>query len=150
MSKYLESTAKVAGIDVKILDTVARLESTFGDDVNESSQGARGIMQIMPGTARGIVKNYPDIGVTAEEILTGDKANIKAAAFLLSRELLPRYKSSPDQLKFALADYNSSPNAVKKARKQSEDPNNFDTVYPYLPSETQGYLDKATTLGLFK
>ena len=107
-------------------------------------------MQIMPGTAEGIAKLAdPSFGFTKEGILTNDVMNMTAAAWLLVEQLLPRYKGLKDQLKFALADYNSSPNAVRAARTKATNRNSFNSVAPHLPDETRDYIKKAEARGLF-
>jgi soluble lytic murein transglycosylase-like protein len=86
-------------IDVELLASVVKTES--GGHANAVSRtGARGLMQLMPGTAR-------DLGV--EDAFKPDQ-NIAGGVSYLDA-LLVRYK---DNLSLALAAYNAGPAAVDK------------------------------------
>jgi peptidoglycan DL-endopeptidase CwlO len=102
------------GVSPKLLAAVAKVESGFNPNA-VSKVGARGLMQIMPGTA-------PGLGVTN----AFDPAQaIDGAAKLLSRNL-----KEFGSLDLAVAAYNAGGGAVKKHRG----------IPPY--AETQAYVPK--------
>ncbi len=105
-------------IDVALLASVIKAESNFHADA-VSRAGARGLMQLMPGTAR-------DLGVTdinrADQNIAGGTAYLDA--------LLTRYK---DDVVKALAAYNAGPEAVDR----------YHGVPPYR--ETRAYVNRVIT-----
>jgi len=88
----INKVAKETGGDPKVLKAILTLESSLGKNIKKSREGARGIAQFMPATARGMVKNYPKIFTSAEKIMTDHEEGIKAASVLIERELLPKFK----------------------------------------------------------
>jgi soluble lytic murein transglycosylase-like protein len=102
-------------IDVTLLFSVIKAESNFHTNAT-SRAGARGLMQLMPGTAR-------DLGVTDT---TSARQNIAGGAAYLDF-LLTRYKD--DAVK-ALAAYNAGPEAVDR----------YHGVPPYR--ETRAYVNR--------
>ncbi|GAB2693928.1 lytic transglycosylase domain-containing protein [Thalassiella azotivora] len=105
------------GLPPGLLAAVAQVESGGRPDA-VSHAGAIGLMQIMPGTARGL-------GVDPRDPTQA----VDGAARLLA-EHLDRFGS----LELALAAYNAGPGAVRK----------HDGVPPYR--ETQNYVRKVTAL----
>jgi cell wall-associated NlpC family hydrolase len=102
------------GVSPKLLAAVAKVESGYNPKA-VSPAGAQGLMQLMPGTARGLgVKNSFD----PEQAING-------AAKLLSRNL-KEFKSVP----LALAAYNAGGGAVHK----------YGGIPPF--AETQAYVPK--------
>ena len=102
------------GVSPKLLAAVAKVESGYNPNA-VSPAGAQGLMQLMPGTAKGLgVKNSFD----PEQAING-------AAKLLSRNL-KEFKSLP----LALAAYNAGGGAVHK----------YGGIPPY--AETQAYVPK--------
>ncbi len=110
------ATAKY-GLPQGLLAAVAQTESG-GDAKAVSPAGAVGLMQIMPGTARGL-------GVDAR-----DPAQAVDGAARLLRDHLRDFGS----VDLALAAYNAGPGAVRR----------YDGIPPY--AETQGYVRKVTAL----
>jgi soluble lytic murein transglycosylase-like protein len=102
------------GLPPKFVESVARIESAMRSDA-VSPKGARGVMQLMPATARALNADPTD-----------PAQNIEAGTRLL-RELLIKYNN--DAIK-ALAAYNAGEGAVDRYRG----------LPPY--SETQNYVDK--------
>ncbi|MFN8109652.1 MAG: lytic transglycosylase domain-containing protein [Thermoleophilia bacterium] len=114
LKPLINRAAQQAGVDPALVAAVARAESSFNVTAG-SPAGARGLMQLMPGTARGL-------GVT--DIL--DPAQNLAAG---SRYLKQQIDTFGD-LRSALAAYNAGPNAVRR----------YGGVPPY--TETQNYVTK--------
>jgi len=104
-------------ISPKLLKAVAKVESNFRPDVT-STAGAMGIMQLMPGTARGL-------GVTDA---FDPEQNIMGGAKYL-RQMLDRFGGD---IRLALGAYNAGPGAVAK--------------HGGVPSYSQKYVSKV--LGL--
>jgi soluble lytic murein transglycosylase-like protein len=92
------AAAREANVPLSLLVAVGQVESNLSQDV-VSSAGARGVMQVLPATAR-------------ELELRADRAdtNVRAGARYL-RRLLDRFGS----LDLALAAYNAGPTAVSAA-----------------------------------
>jgi hypothetical protein len=108
-----QASAAKHGVSASVLQAMAHAES--GMDANAVSRaGAQGLMQLMPGTARGLGVNPFDPAQA-----------IDGAASLLSSNL--KRFGSLDQ---ALAAYNAGPAAVQR----------YGGVPPY--AETQGYVQK--------
>ena len=111
-----EMLAKAGGehnLDVDLLASLVKAESG-GNARAVSSAGARGLMQLMPGTAA-------DLGV--RDIFSPDE-NVRGGSAYLDA-LLVRYH---DKLALALAAYNAGPAAVDR----------YHGIPPY--SETQAYV----------
>lgn len=106
------------GVDPVLLAAMARTESSF-DPSAVSPAGAQGLMQLMPGTAKGL-------GVTDPF----DPAQSVQGAAQLMRDLLDRF----GRVDHALAGYNAGPGAVLR----------YDGIPPY--AETQGYVSKILAL----
>jgi soluble lytic murein transglycosylase-like protein len=96
-SKVIETAARASRLEPALLQAVMVAES--GGDPNAlSSKGARGLMQLMPATARLYgVRNAFD-----------PEQNIRGASLYL-RDLTDRYR---DDLELVLAAYNAGPAAV--------------------------------------
>ncbi len=100
------------GVSPALLSAVAKQESGYKADA-VSPAGARGLMQLMPGTAKGL-------GVTN----SFDPAQAVDGAARMLRDLTNRFGST----QLALAAYNAGPGAVMK----------YDGIPPY--AETQHYV----------
>ena len=109
--------AKRNGLRPEFVQSVAAVESNFQASA-VSPKGAIGLMQLMPGTAAAL-------GVDPKD----PAQNVDAGARYL-RQLLARYKDSPDPVRLALAAYNAGPGAVDRHK----------SIPPYR--ETQAYVEK--------
>lgn len=89
-----------SGLPEALVHSVIAAESAYDADA-VSSKGAVGLMQLMPGTAR--------------ELQVSDRRNpgenVRGGTLYL-RQLLDRYRESPESLLLALAAYNAGPGRV--------------------------------------
>jgi soluble lytic murein transglycosylase-like protein len=99
-------------LSVELVASIARQESGYRQDA-VSPKGARGVMQLMPATARSL-------GVNADDL----RGNVMGGAAYL-RQMLDRFDGD---LERAIAAYNAGPGAVSR----------FGGTPPY--QETQRYL----------
>lgn len=112
--ELFEAAERKYGVPATLLAAVAKQESNFKPNA-VSRAGAQGLMQIMPGTARGL-------GVTN----AFDPAQAVDGAAKLLRSHLRTFGST----ELALAAYNAGPGAVRK----------YDGIPPFR--ETQNYVRK--------
>jgi cell wall-associated NlpC family hydrolase len=110
------SAGRRYGVDPALLSAVAKAESAY-QPAARSSAGARGLMQLMPATARSLGVN-PDLPAEA----------VDGAARLLSDHL----RTFNGRVDLALAAYNAGPGAVRK----------YGGVPPY--AETRTYVQRVT------
>ncbi|MCS6953783.1 MAG: lytic transglycosylase domain-containing protein [Bryobacterales bacterium] len=109
------------GLPPGFVHSVVRVESAYRPDAI-SRKGARGLMQLMPATARRLGADPDD-----------PKQNVEAGVRYL-RELLLQYRDDPWQVRKALAAYNAGPGAVQRYRG----------VPPY--QETLRYIERVLRL----
>lgn len=115
LDAIFQKASKKYGVDVNLLKAIAKAESDFNPNCT-SHCGAMGIMQLMPGTAKGLgVKDAYD-----------PEQNIMGGAKLISN-LLDKYDGD---LSLALAGYNAGTGNVRK----------YGGVPPF--KETQNYIKK--------
>lgn len=138
--------------DWRLLASQGWVESQF-DSTRVSWAGAKGIMQVMPGTARAY-------GVAPERLVHPETA-ISTATRILSdiRKSLSRYEiDDPDELaKFTLAAYNSGIahiyDAIALAEKLGYDPTRWDgnvAACLLLKSKPEYYNDPVCRFGYFR
>ena len=89
-----------SGLPEALVHSVIAAESAYDADA-VSSRGAVGLMQLMPGTAR-------DLQVSDRR---NPGENVRGGTLYL-RQLLDRYRESPESLLLALAAYNAGPGRV--------------------------------------
>jgi len=103
----IRQQAEEKDVDAALIAAVIYAESKFEDQ--ESSAGARGLMQITPEAAATIAKNSEATSFELKDL--GDpEINIRYGTFLL-RELLDRYDGDEAA---ALAAYNAGPGNADK------------------------------------
>ena len=128
----VEAEAEEFGVDALLLAALVRQESVF--DVEAlSSAGARGLVQLLPGTAaltaRGLDVIFFPAWITVPDL------NLHLGAAHLA-ELLRRF----GRLDAAVAAYNAGPSPVRRwlERDGAGDPDRFIELIPY--PETRGYV----------
>jgi soluble lytic murein transglycosylase-like protein len=101
------------GVDPSVALGLVRTESTFNERA-VSHVGARGLTQVMPRTARGIVP-----GTRAEELF--DRRTNLRLGFRYLDQLVEKYRGN---IELALTAYNRGPGTVDKVLKRGGDPDN--------------------------
>ncbi|HET7589627.1 MAG TPA: lytic transglycosylase domain-containing protein [Solirubrobacterales bacterium] len=125
----IRQQAKEKGVDAALIAAVIYSESKFSDQ--ESSAGARGLMQITPEAANFIEKQSGGTSFKLDD-LSDPEINIRYGTFLL-RELLDRYDGDEAA---ALAAYNAGPGNADKWG--GSDLNLDDIPFP----ETRAYVEE--------
>jgi soluble lytic murein transglycosylase-like protein len=118
IQEYVEEAAAKERLEPALLRAIIKVESNFNHKA-VSRVGAKGLMQLMPATAK-------DLGKKKALDHRNPRANILAGAKYI-RSMINHFQGD---LKLALAAYNAGPNAVLK----------HNGVPPY--KETQGYVWK--------
>lgn len=142
--------AKDIGWDWRLLAAQGYAESRF-DSTQVSWAGARGVMQIMPATARAY-------GLTAENMAVNDRSIATATRIIsaLDRTLRSRVKDPEERKKFIIAAYNSGLahvlDAIALAEKYGFDPQRWDGQVAQallLKSKPEYYNDPVCKYGYF-
>jgi hypothetical protein len=116
---HIEAAARLHGVEVALVRAVIQVESDF-DHLAVSSKGARGLMQLMPDTARILGVSNP----------FDPRQNIFGGVRYL-RQLLDQFRGD---VALALAGFNAGPNAVLR----------YSGIPPYR--ETRMYVAKIESL----
>jgi soluble lytic murein transglycosylase len=121
------------GLDPALIAAVIYQESKFRD--RTSSAGAKGLMQLLPGTAKFIARKS---GGTAFELrdLGTPQINIAYGSWYL-RYLLHRYDGNK---KLAIAAYNAGETNVDRWVSNAGGPGDFDAVRDIPFPETRAYV----------
>ena len=123
----LTNTATQQGIDPELFRRVAAVESSFNPNA-VSPKGARGVMQIMPATAAGML-GLPADSPEVAAMLANPVTNIALGAQYFA-QMLQRFKDPA----LALAAYNAGPTRLQRALDSGAQ----------LPKETEDYVQKIT------
>ena len=105
--------AMAAGVDPDLAFRLIRVESVFKVRAR-GPQGALGLMQLMPGTARSLDRSLDSEG----EIFEPDN-NLRIGLRYL-RQMIERY----DDVRLGLLAYNRGQTAVDRALRRGQDPEN--------------------------
>jgi soluble lytic murein transglycosylase-like protein len=117
-------------------------ESALNNDA-KSHVGARGLMQIMPGTFSDITKVNPHFSK-----LESPKWNI-AAGIYYDRTLYRKFKKTAvqDKLYMTFASYNAGYGRILNAAKRTgSEEKNWEEIKPFMPKETRGYVKRIRKL----
>lgn len=128
------------GLDAALIAAVAEAESGFVPD-SRSSQGAVGVMQILPNTARFIARQ-PSRPSPSPEDLTNPEVGIAYGAWYL-RYLIDRHGSVPS----ALAAYNAGESNLRRWEEQAENQGRSLRVPDDIPfTETRQFVERVENL----
>jgi soluble lytic murein transglycosylase len=132
----VEGYARNRKLDPSWVMGLMRSESAMAEDAL-SSAGARGLMQVMPDTARQLAKRH-NIVYSGREQLMQAEDNIEFGTAYL-RDLLDRYADNPV---LAAGAYNAGPHAVDRwlQSPRAEDPAIWVETLPYF--ETRDYIPR--------
>lgn len=147
---YFKKYAETIGWDWRLLAALSFHESRFNADIM-SSQGALGLMQIMPKTAA-------KYGLNQESALDPEK-NIEAGVRYIKRleMIFSTIENKEERIKFVLAGYNAGPghifDAMALAEKYGADPKiwfkNVE-VYLLLKNQEKYFTDDVCKHGYFR
>jgi soluble lytic murein transglycosylase len=127
------AAAKVSGLPAEVIYGVIRQESLYRSDA-VSSANARGLMQLLPETARRTARQWKQ-PAPSDTALFEPAVNVVLGAAHL-KELLDRFDG---QLPFALAGYNAGPGAVQRwLPARAMDPDIWIENIPF--NETRTYV----------
>lgn len=132
--KSLRSRAVRHDLDPYLVAALIRQESEFNPSAR-SRAGALGLMQIMPGTGRGLFRRLGIPNFTANK-LTWPDTSLRLGTFHL-KNVLDRFEWN---LEYALAGYNAGEHRVDSWLPfgNFDDPGEFTETIPF--SETRGYV----------
>lgn len=129
------SAAQVSGLPEALIYGVIRQESLYRSDAL-SSAGARGLMQLLPETARRTARQWSRPAPTPDSLFDPAVNAVLGAAHL--KDLLTRFGG---QLPLALAAYNAGPGAAQRwLPEKSLDPDIWIENIPY--NETRTYVQR--------
>jgi soluble lytic murein transglycosylase len=129
----IRQQSKAKGVDAALLAAVIYQESKFRDQTSHA--GARGLMQITPGTAAFIAKRSGGTRFQQGDLAT-PQINISYGAYYL-RYLIDHYQGNK---KLALASYNAGLANVDRWVAKAGGPGAFDTVKDIPFPETRAYV----------
>lgn len=137
------SHADKTGVPVHLLFAVARQESALAQDV-QSRAGAKGLMQLMPATARETARKN-DISYRGSHQLFEPEINIKLGSRYY-REMLQRFDNNRI---LATAAYNAGPHRVSTWLKKSQGSLPFDAWIETIPFlETRNYVQNVLAFSM--
>lgn len=104
-----------------------------------SSQGAQGLMQIMPATYADIRSALPSLNPNIQHT----ESNIHAGIYYLHK-LFKQWDGAMPQhaTAFMLASYNAGMGRIHTAHKRAGRPRVWSELQPHLPSETRKYVGR--------
>ncbi len=127
--------------ETPLLLALMRQESSF-DSFAKSHAGARGLMQIMPATAKNVARRL-NVPYSKTRLMTDPGYNLMLGRAYISG-LLDKYD---DSYVLALAAYNAGPNRVKRWLRNNGDPRSpqvdtLDWIERIPFSETRTYIQR--------
>ena len=141
IENYIPQKFKNSLSTLALIHAISHQESNFRINAY-SSAGARGVMQLMPYTAKKVAKDLK-IRYRKKELTRNPQYNVTLGSTYIY-EMLKRYKNS---LPLALASYNAGPNRVKIWLKRYGDPRKgqisfIDWIESIPLEETRYYVKK--------
>jgi len=126
--------AREWGIDPFLLAALIRQESAFDREI-VSDAGAVGLMQVLPGTGRGLARVHGPRGFTPATLRAAEINLHLGSAFLV--EMTKRFHG---ELPLVLSAYNAGPTRAHRwmRYRESADPLRFTERIPF--AETRGYV----------
>jgi soluble lytic murein transglycosylase len=133
--REVRSAARLSGLNPELIYSVMRQESLYRPDAM-SSAGARGLLQMLPETARRTARAWSRARPAADDLFKPE-INVPLGAAHL-RELIDRFRG---QTIVALAGYNAGPRAAARwLPPQSIEPDVWVENIPY--NETRNYVQR--------
>lgn len=137
---YWEQVAPLAhevGVDPYLMLSIARQESTYRPGLT-SIAGAKGVMQLMPDTAKWLVKTDERVPASDATKLGDPRSSLRLGAHYL-KLMLDRYNGN---MVYALAAYNGGPGNCDKWQKQFKGAT-FSEFIEFIPFvETRNYVKR--------
>ncbi len=136
----IRAFAREAGVPAHLVAGVIRQESAF-DPRATSPVGARGLMQLMPKTARELARKE---GISYQaDGLYDPEVSVRLGSVYL-RELLDRFDGN---VELALASYNGGPNRIRRLWKESGPHAQLDDFVETLDiDESRNYIKRILVL----
>lgn len=129
-----ERHARATGLDPALVKAVIRAESA-GNPWAASRAGARGLMQLMPATAREVAEKN-SIRYRGPDDLFDPELNIRLGTLYLA--WLRKYFRDDSWL--YIAAYNAGPAAVGRLRAKNPELSSQDLIRRHAPAETRAYV----------
>jgi soluble lytic murein transglycosylase len=132
----IRAAARDAGLDPSLLLALVAAESG-GRERATSAKGARGLLQVVPGTAREEAERL-GLGDLDDEALYEPETNLRIGASYLAR-LLDRFGREEA---FAVAAYNAGPTPVERWRRRAPGASAMDVIRTEGYEETRRHVEK--------
>ncbi|MFC5702337.1 lytic transglycosylase domain-containing protein [Cohnella faecalis] len=136
-TEEIRSSAKQFGVDPLLVAAVIRVESNFKPEA-VSSKGAVGIMQIMPETAKWILKKEHFEGVSIDDVRSEPHAGIQLGTWYI-RDLHRQFQGNRIA---ALAAYNAGPGKVRQWLNEEVWDGSEETLRNIPYGETRHYVQR--------
>ncbi len=133
----VKTASQFTGLPPELIYAVIRQESLYLSDAG-SHAGARGLMQLMPATARRTAKRW-DLPAPTNTSLLDPATNVRLGAATLASLV----RLADKQIPLALAGYNAGPAAAR--RWLPDEPMETDVWVENIPyNETRGYVRRVS------
>jgi soluble lytic murein transglycosylase len=138
----IPGSARISGAGKALAYAIARQESEFNTGA-VSSAGARGLLQLLPGTAKDMARTA-GLGYSAQKLVTDPGYNATLGAHYLSDQL-SRFDGS---YVLTFAGYNAGPSRAAEWVKRYGDPRgkDIDTIVDWIEripfTETRNYVQR--------
>jgi len=130
-----EKQARAVDLPLTLLFAISRQESAFAAGVT-SPAGARGLMQLMPATAKQVAKRH-NIRYKSRQQLFDPEKNISLGSRYF-KDLMQRFS---DNRILSIASYNAGPHRVSRWRKKTAGKLPYDAWIETIPyRETRQYV----------